>query len=128
MADLIAIVILSFEYAVIVLAGEKIARSSVPLSFVIGSFLLLVALGVFVWHQKKSRNRGYWSRAAWQSLALGLLFLIADLFWGHLLRQPSVLRGGGGLLGLPLVLLVCPGYTMISLAGAVRSSYLRTAH
>jgi hypothetical protein len=86
--------------------------------------MILASIGIAVWHRETlSQSAREWGRLAVRSVVLGLAFFGGDfliaLFNGH----ANPFHFPGGLLGLPLTFLICPGATMICLAGLARASY-----
>jgi integral membrane sensor domain MASE1 len=65
-----------------------------------------------------------WGRLVVRSVVLGIAFFGADLLLALLHGQANPFHFPGGLLGLPLTFLICPGGTIICLVGLVRASYI----
>jgi hypothetical protein len=124
MADLIAILALGLQCSLIIVAVNFWV--STTLSFVEAiSFPILVIVGLVLWHRKEfSQTVKQWSSLAVRSVILGIGFFGVDFLVALSQGQPNPLHFPGGLLGLPLTLLVCPGGTIICLAGAVRALYI----
>jgi hypothetical protein len=88
-------------------------------------FLILTSIGLVLWHVKKVPQtvKQWWGLAA-RSVVLGIAFFGVDLLIALLNGQANPLHFPGGLLALPLTLLVCPGGTIICLAGLARAFYI----
>jgi hypothetical protein len=65
-----------------------------------------------------------WGRLAVRSVVLGIGFVGVDILLALLNGQANPFHYPGGLLGLPLTFLICPGGTIICLAGLARASYI----
>ncbi len=125
MADLIAILVLGLQYSLIVLIINLYLRTPLPFAVVTIIFLVLASIGIGLWHREKFSQRvKQWERLTVRSVVLGIAFFGADLLLSLLHGQANPLHFPGGLLGLPLTLFVCPGGTIICLAGLVRASYI----
>jgi len=125
MADLIAIVALGLQYSLVVFAVNLWLRTALPFSAVAITFLILASIGMLLWHRKKlSQTAKQWGTLAVRSVVLGIAFFGADLLIALLNGQATPFHFPGGLLGLPLTFLICPGGTIICLAGLVRASYI----
>ena len=125
MADLIAILVLGLQYSLIVLIINLYLRTPLPFAVVTIIFLVLASIGIGLWHREKfSQTVKQWERLTVRSVVLGIAFFGADLLLSLLHGQANPLHFPGGLLGLPLTLFVCPGGTIICLAGLVRASYI----
>jgi hypothetical protein len=57
-----------------------------------------------------------------RSVVLGVVFFAIDLLWAYLHGRTNPLNYPAGLLGIPLTVAICPGFTMICAAGLVRLS------
>jgi hypothetical protein len=125
MADLIAIVVLGLAYSLIVFVIGLWLRTTLPLAEVMIAFLILASIGVVLWHRKKSpQTTKQWGSFAVRSVVLGVAFFGGDVLLALAHGQLNPLRFPGGLLGLPLTFLICPGGTIICLAGLARASYI----
>ncbi len=125
MADLIAIVALGLQYSLIVFVINLWLRTTLPFSAVTITFLILAGLGMLLWHRKElSQTVKRWGTLAVRSVILGIAFFGADLLIALLHGQANPFHFPGGLLGLPLTFLICPGGTIICLAGLARASYI----
>lgn len=125
MADFIAIVTLGLEYFLIILVANLWLRTTLPFSLVGITFGILAVVGMLLWHRKKaSPTVKQWGTLAVRSVILGIALFGVDLLVALLQGQPNPFRFPGGLLGLPLTLLVCPGGTIICLAGLIRTYYI----
>lgn len=125
MADLIAILTLGLQYSLIVFVTNLWLRTTLPFSAVTVAFLILGSIGMLLWHRKKlSQTVKQWRTLAFRSVVLGMAFFGYDLLIALLHGQANPFHFPGGLLGLPLTFLICPGGTIICLAGLVRASYI----
>lgn len=125
MGDLIAIVALGLQYSLIVFVINLWLRTTLPFSTVTISFLILGSIGMVLWHRKKlSQTVKRWGTLAARSVVLGVAFFGVDFLIALLQGQPNPFHFPGGLLGLPLTFLICPGGTIICLAGLVRDLYI----
>jgi hypothetical protein len=124
MADLIALVTLGLQYALLVFAANLWLGSTLPFSGIGVTFAVLAVIGMLLWHRKElSPTVKKWGTLAVRSVVLGIAFFVVDLLIALLSGQANPLHFPGGLLGLPLTLLICPGGTIICVAGLVRASY-----
>jgi hypothetical protein len=125
MADLVAIVALGLQYSLIVFLINLWLRTRLPFSAVTITFLILGSIGMLLWHRKKlSQTVKQWGTLAFRSVVLGVAFFGVDVLIALLQGQANPFRFPGGLLGLPLTFLICPGGTVICLAGLVRAFYI----
>jgi hypothetical protein len=125
MADLIAILVLGLQYSLIVFVIVLYLRAAIPVAAVTIVFLVLASISIVLWHRKEfSQTVNQWRRYTAWSIVLGVAFFGADLFLGYLHGYANPLHFPGGLLGLPLTLLICPGATIVCSAGLVRASYV----
>ncbi|MGH9743059.1 MAG: hypothetical protein ACRD51_12000 [Candidatus Acidiferrum sp.] len=125
MADSIAILALGLQYSLILLIINMFFR--VPLSFAAATiaFLALAVIGLALWHRKSPpQTVKQWANFAAGSVVLGIAFFGVDLLLAYLNGHTNPLDFPGGLLGLPLTILVCPVATIICLAGLVRAFYI----
>lgn len=128
MGDSLAIVTLALQYSVIVYASKTWLGFALPFSVVAALFLLLACIGLLLWRREKlSQTWKRWAILAGQSIILGIAFFGADFLIALANGKANPWHFPGGLLGMPVTLLVCPGGTIICLAGVVRAYYLRTA-
>jgi hypothetical protein len=124
-ADLIAILSLGLQYSLIISIIDLYLRTELPLVLVMIGFLALAAIGIAIWHKKKaSQSAAAWGKLLVIALILGIGFFGVDLLVALLNGQRNPLHVAGGLLGLPLTVLVFPAFTMICLAGLVRAVYI----
>jgi hypothetical protein len=124
MANLIAIVALGLQYSLIVFAANLWLRRTLPFGAVTISFLILASIGVAIWHRKNLHTMKQWGRLAAVSILLASALFGVDFLIALLNGQSNPLHFPGGLLGLPLTLFICPGGTIICLAGLVRAFYI----
>jgi hypothetical protein len=126
MADLVAILALGLQYAVIILITQLSFRGLLSLWLDAAVFLMLATAGIIVWHKEKySNNPKEWRKLGVSSVILGFLFFAWDVVLAYLRGYANPFHFPGGLLGLPLTLAVCPGLTMICVAGLARALYLK---
>lgn len=130
MADLIGLVTLGLQYSLLVFVANLWFGSTLPFNGIGIIFAVLAVIGMLLWHREKLLPTvKKWRTLAVRSVILGIAFFVVDLVIALLNGQANPLHYPGGLLGLPLTLLICPGGTIICLAGLVRASYIsRTAH
>jgi hypothetical protein len=89
----------------------------------------LASLAIALWrHKKYPQTVKQWGRFTIYSIVLGVAFFGVDFLIALLNGQANPLHFPGGLLGLPLTLLVCPGGTIICLAGLARAFYINRGH
>jgi hypothetical protein len=125
MADLIGTMVLGIQYSLIVFIVNLWLRTTLPFGAVTVGFLILGSIGMVLWHRKKfSQPVKKWGSLAAGSVGLGIAFFGADFLLALLRGQVNPLHFPGGLLGLPLTFLVCPGGTIICLAGLARALYI----
>jgi uncharacterized membrane protein (Fun14 family) len=125
MADLIAILALGLQYSLIVFVINLWLRTTLPFSAVVITFLILASIGVVLWRREKlAQTAKQWGRLAVRSVVLGIAFFGVDFLIGLLNGQTNPLRFPGGLLGLPLTFLICPGGTIMCVAGLLRALYI----
>lgn len=125
MADVIAVLVLGVQYSLIVFLISFWFRIIPPFAELTIPFLILTSVGLVLWHLKRfSQTVKQWQRLAARSVVLGIAFFGVDFLIAVLNGQTNPLRFPGGLLALPLTLLVCPGGTIICLAGLVRAFYI----
>jgi hypothetical protein len=123
--DLIAILALGLQYFLLILLLKLRPAIPLPLAAVIVVFLVLVGIGIVLWHREKlAQTVRQWQNLAARSVVLGMAFFGGDCLIALLHGQPNPFRFPGGLLGLPLTFLICPGGTIICLAGLVRAAYI----
>ena len=123
MANLIAITALAVQYVIIILIVDLYSGKLPQVWITVVVFLVLLGVSWAVWDNERFANK--WMKFARSSVVLGVGFLGCDALLayfnnGH--ANPFSFRGG--LLSIPLTLAVCPGFTMICLAGLLRARYL----
>jgi hypothetical protein len=112
------------QYAVVVSMIDLYSRS-LPLGILAGIFVILSSAGIVIWHKKKSwQTVKQWRKLILLSLVLGVGYFAADVFLAYLHGNVNPIYSGGGVLGFPLTLAICPGFTMICVAGLVRTLYI----
>lgn len=125
MADLIAILAIGLQYWLIVSIIDFYFGRALSIGIVVAIFAILASVGLAVWHKKKSwQTAKQWRKLILVSLILGVAFFAGDLLLAYLHGQTNPLLFPGGLLGVPLTLAICPGFTIICVAGFVRTLYL----
>jgi hypothetical protein len=125
MADLIAIVMLGLQYFLVVLVVNSWLGTALTFSIIAITLLILTSIGLLLWHRKKlSQTAMQWVTLAVRSVVLGIAFFGVDFLIALSHGQANPFRYPGGLLGLPLTFLICPGGTIISLAGVARAFYM----
>lgn len=123
MEHLIAITALAIQYVIVILIVDLYSGKAPPLWITVAIFLVQLGVGFAVWDNQRFSNR--WMKLAGSSIILGVGFLgwdalLAYFSTGH--ANPFSFRGG--LLSIPLTLAVCPGCTMICVAGLLKARYL----
>jgi hypothetical protein len=128
MGDIIGIAIIGLQYFFSILAVKQYLGVELPLEAEIGILLAYAGVGVAVWHRKKEWQSAVatWAKLTLGSLIMGIGFVGVDSLLGYSEGAKPVFTGGG-LLGFPLTVLICPPFTMICVAGLVRAFYLRRA-
>lgn len=127
MADTIALLALGLQYFLIAFLIRWWFRTPLSAIELAIAFLILASIGIVLWHRDTfARTTKEWGKIALGSVVLGVAFFGVDFLIALLKGQEAnPFHFPGGLLGLPLTFLVCPGGTMICLAGLVRSAYLK---
>jgi hypothetical protein len=124
MADLIAVMVLGVQYSLIILAVEWYLGTKLPPEILIAVFLAYAVAGIAIWHKKKEwQDVATWGRIALGSVILSVVYVGVDSFLGYLDGAKPVFEGGG-LLGFPVTVVVCPFLVMISVAGLARALFL----
>jgi len=125
MANLIAILTLAILYILIMMVVISFTHSNLGLAAMLAIFIVLAMIGIIVWNLKESSEKTEeWKKLTRASVILGIAFFAGDELLAFLHGQINPLRFAGGLLGLPLTLAVCPGFTLICVAGLVRAHFL----
>ena len=125
MADLIAILALGLQYSLIIVVVNFWFRTALPFVELAIAFLILIIVGLVLWHREEyPQTVKQWWRLAVGSAVLGIGFFGVDFLVALSQGQSNPFHFPGGLLGLPLTLLVCPGGTIICLAGLLRAFYI----
>jgi hypothetical protein len=126
MGDIIGITIIGLQYFFSILAVKRYLGMELPREVVIGIFLVYAGVGVAVWHRKKDWQSAVatWAKLTLGSLIMGIGFVGVDSLLGYSEGAKPVFTGGG-LLGFPVTVLICPPFTMICVAGLIRALYLR---
>lgn len=111
-----------------------VIRLAVDPSEWVGTTLLAFALAaptaLYMWRDSdKSGGPVWWLLMALGSIAIGGVFLLVDVSFGHS-KNPDAsfwqaALSSGSPFGIVLTILVCPGLTSICLAGAARAVYDR---
>jgi len=123
--DAIGIVILGAEFALVAFLNYEIHFVELPMRSLLPLFLILALVALMYWHSKESsENVATWAKLTRGSIILGILFYAADLVLGHTFRQPNSPPILGGPLGIVLTVLVCPGLTIVCVAGLARALYI----
>jgi hypothetical protein len=126
MADVVGLLVLAVETAIVVVVFSY--RSNPVITFVI-AFLVLAVTALYLWRSEKSpRAAKGWIFFALGSIVVGTLFFAVDIWSGHSAHPNLPLIDAGlhndGFWGFGWTLIVCPGLTMIAIAGAARTLYL----
>ena len=129
MADTIALLALGLQYWLIVFLIGWWFRTTPSFVELAIAFLILVGIGIVLWRRDTfAQTVKQWGKATLASVGLGVAFFGVDFLIALLKgQQVNPFHFPGGLLGLPLTFLVCPGGTIICLAGLVRAAYLTKA-
>lgn len=125
MADVVAIVALGLQYWLLVSIIDLHFGRVLPLRIAAAIFVSLAGVALAIWHKKKSwQTAKQWTKLILVSLVLGIAFFASDLLLAYMHDQTNPLLFPGGLLGIPLTLAISPGFTMICVAGLVRTFYI----
>jgi hypothetical protein len=125
MSDIIAILALGVQYLLIVLAINWSLSAKLSFAEIVIVFLILASVGIALWHRKTfAQTPKQWRTFAVWSIGLGVAFFVVDSLLAVLHGQFNPFHYPGGLLGLPLTFFICPGGTIICLAGLARASYI----
>ena len=126
MEDVIGILTLGVEYTVVFFLIYVIRGSVVAPRFLVFLFVLLALISLVYWHSKESsEDLVIWRKLIKGSIILGVLFYGVDLVLALVFRQPNSPPAFGGPLGIFFTVLVCPGFTVVCVAGLVRAIYIR---
>ena len=124
MADTLAVLTVGLQYAIIV-SMIDFYFETIPLGIAVVIFGVLSGIGIAIWHKMKSwQTVKQWRKRIVISLILGVGFFATDVLLAYLHGQINPLHFAGGILALPLTLAICPGFTMICVAGLVRAFYI----
>jgi hypothetical protein len=125
MGDIIGITIIGLQYFFSILAVKRYFGMELPREAMIGLFLAYAGIGVAVWHRKKEWQSAVatWAKLTLGSIIAGIVFVGVDSLLGYS-EGAKPMFTGGGILGFPLTIIICPPFTMISVAGLVRALYL----
>ena len=125
MADLIAILAVGLQYWLIFFIVYLCFGNLMPIGGVVAIFAILASVGLAFWHKRESwKTSKQWRKPILASLVLGVFFFAFDSLLGYLDGKTNPFLFGGGLLGIPLTLATCPGFTIICVAGLVRAMYI----
>ena len=98
------------------------------------AYILLAGLALYLWHKeppvKKLFEPSEWAMAIVASVAMGGVSFGIDMLIG-LFNNPrlSPIEAGtkaGSPFGFPLTVMLCPGFTMLAIAGLLRALMLRS--
>jgi membrane protease YdiL (CAAX protease family) len=131
-ADVIGLVVLAVQLVLIVrwLAADDGFRLGVGVM----AYLALAVCALSMWHGEKTAqqlsNSTEWAAAIAVSVLLGAIFFAVDMVVGST-NNPGVsaVEAGtraGSPFGFVLTILICPGFTMVAVAGFIRSFVWRT--
>lgn len=127
MADAIGLLVLAGEMALIL---RFFPIAGTPYQVWIVTYLILAVITVFLWRSEKSpRSSRGWLQLVAGSFIFGTFFFGVDMLIGHFSRPNLPLfdaaKQAGGPFGFGATLLVCPGFTIIAIAGFARALYSR---
>lgn len=123
MPDLIAMATVMPQFFMMVFVVNYWRGAALPFSVVTVAFLALASIWL-VWHQKEfSPVAKRWATLTVRSIVVGTAFFAVDLLIAVAHGKANPFHFPGGLLGLPLTFLICPGCTIVCLAGFVRAIY-----
>jgi hypothetical protein len=96
-------------------------------------FLGLAGFALYIWHKDPPveilAEPGQWALAILASVLLGSVSFAIDIFVGSTsnpgLSPIEAGRKAGSPFGFPLTVLLCPGFTMVAIAGLMRALLLR---
>jgi len=122
MADAIALLVLAAQYALAVLALSRYLGTDLPLEAVVAVFVAYAGIGIAVWHKNKQWDAAVsrWAKLSLFSVIAAIACVGVDSLLGYSEGAKPVFTGGG-LLGFPLTILLCPPFIMISVAGLARA-------
>jgi hypothetical protein len=125
MDDLIGAAVIGVQYWLGILVASRYLGTELPREAVIGIFLAYAGIGIAIWQKKKEWQRAVatWAKLSLASVIAGIVLIGVDSLLGYSEGAKPVFIGGG-LLGFPLTVLVCPPFTMICVAGLVRALYV----
>jgi peptidoglycan biosynthesis protein MviN/MurJ (putative lipid II flippase) len=125
MPDLMAILTVGLQYWLIIAIVHLYSGKVLPLGTAAALFIILTGVGLAFWHKKESwKTARKWRRSILGSLIVGVAFFAIDWSLAYLNGQSNPFLYPGGLLGIPVTVAVCPGFTMICVAGLIRTLYL----
>ncbi len=123
--DAIGILTLGTEFALIAFLIYLFRPSEFPGRILLSLFLILALVALMYWHLKdSSESVAAWRKPIRDSIILGVLFYAIDFVLGLVFRQPNSPPILGGPFGIVFTVLVCPGSTIVCVAGLVRAVYV----
>ena len=122
MDDLIGITVIAVQFA-FALGVSRYFGVELPREAMIGIFLAYAGIGIAIWHKKRDWDAvATWTKLCLASVIAAVVLVSVDSLLGYSEGAKPVFTGGG-LLGFPVTVLICPPFIMISVAGLVRAVY-----
>jgi len=130
-SDAIGILIIGIE---LYWAVRWLVPADSPLTLYIFSFVVLAGVALYVWHKdppiEHLSEPSEWAMAVVASILLAGVSFGIDMTIG-LVNNPklSPIEAGtkaGSPFGFPLTVMLCPGFTVLAIAGLVRALLLRS--
>jgi ABC-type transporter Mla maintaining outer membrane lipid asymmetry permease subunit MlaE len=98
------------------------------------AYIVIAGVALYLWHKeppvKKLSEPSEWARAIVASFVMGGVSFSIDMIVGlmHNSSLPPIEAGtrAGSLFGFPLTVMLCPGFTMVAIAGLLRALVLRS--
>lgn len=127
MDDLIGVIAIAVQYSVAIRLADRYFGLELPKEAVMGIFLVYAGTGLVIWHKKREWQGAVavWAKLSLMSVAAAIAWVSVDSLLGYSEGAKPVFTGGG-LLGFPLTVLICPPFTMISVGGFMRAVYVRS--
>jgi hypothetical protein len=128
-ADIIGVVVLGLQ--VLVLFRWILPAFESRLAWGVVAYGLLACGAMYMWHARKIKEMisepGEWAATIGGSVVLGALSFGVDVMLGAKnnpgLSLLETATKSGSPLGFPLTVLLCPGLTVVAIAGLIRSFF-----
>jgi hypothetical protein len=130
-ANITGLIVLAFFFGLCFALYPGIEEVRSEWTFFAGVYVLFGAIGWWeFWRKDPDGTSVWWVEGVLVSIGLGAAFFVCDIVLGKLTHpQMSLLNAGvhaGGIAGFPVTLMVCPGMTLVALAGWSRSRVLKS--